>query len=1480
MAFDTKAATEAGHSIDDQISHLAKLHNYDSKAAEEAGFSKEAQLEYLAGLDMPAQTAGPSLIEKAADYVGIGDEMLAPAIGTTIGAVTGPAIGPAIGATVDALVNKAAGKVAPPGAAKPTGVPQGVINWYEQESGNPYAGGKTKEAAYEKGQRAAGEPLQSRGSKIKIRKGNLGINNQIETPEPTLAQKAAANIVNAEKVNSPSFTRRMLGTSVAGGELGNAIEELKQGNYGRAALSGLGVLGGAASQSSIKPVRAIGTGLSAIVPSIQMMLPESEDKSNINKKTGGSIKGYAKGKLVEEGGAKIMDILKNKMAPLYAKAEGVPPPLPRATPKTDAELMAFAERMAPQVRGDFVRAPGKTTSVAGKTRAQFEREKDLQHDIRDVFPLKQVSNYSDANNQGKVKIGVAGDQTLTGKDVYSIAGNPLTEPSRQYGGALYPAAHPQGWASEKGAAQAMQNLADEVAEQYGGADVLGQYMKMGPEANNYAMHNADAIIKSINPNQIKQLEKLNSMIRERFPDFAGIENQAAILEQSRKNPDLRKYLDYLVQTKEHTKNFNLPSGQDIRHALSEPDLRNLEIGATGKSIMQMKPGAKITPSSELTTTTYSHDIPGDYIGGTKYPRSYELEFPDSYAALQNKIATVQDMAKQVVAENPKLDPQAALEYGKKYGHQGFGGFRMAQPRQIMDQQYMDETGKYEDYMKQLLGFNEGGPVQHFDNGGSPKAKIAKYSISQIPEIARALEEYLKGNISKAQHMEAVRKYLPIRMWNKLPPYHTEDEVINALTSQQRPKALVPVPKGMQTGNRLDIKAYEKDPSVYVDTVHDEKGRPFSYNRTGHSKDVEFSSKPNTFYKVGLGTKPQALTPMGVERGMSKTPQAMIKGTNVGTADEEVRRMMAEMLRDPAYTQVGMDPRVGSQFYDKSTDRPIWTSGEKLQSGPLVIVPKKDIETTNWNDPRLLLEDFPGKTYANGGKIGLMKEAVEAFKKKFTPGYYHGSPSNKIKEFDPTKSNKPEEYITPGVTFLTKNPSFAHDYMPMRGSASQMVGQPDQYATGATMYPVSANLGKQFDFDTPEGKALAKSFLKNTLIPKQGEKDAARWLAGMQDELNTWKSLEHPDFLQHLKDTGHNSFAVREAGINNVGIFEPKNIRGKFAKYNPEDAESADFMKAEGGPVGYAPGGKVGALTELMQLIKNQGGTAAAKRLEKAADMVPNLETKFQPQGLKSAFTADNASAVMLMPPGNFEKYAMPISKEATEYKGYRLGDVYAGNHEQLPKGELDDYLKYLDSVKQSGGFRDVPFLNVGQLPGRSFPNIQGHEGRHRMRALEKAGEEYGLVRMIPTPNLREPFPRRSQEEYLEALKEKIGPRPFVMPEQTEEGISRGLIELPEMFAEGGAVGYAPGGLIKGALSLFKNKVDNATSNYHPSVQKGLAEGRIDPADAQWMSDYANTPGNSQVETGTGAFKDQSERMQNFLGRIKSGEVKTPSGWEK
>jgi len=251
----------------------------------------------------------------------------------------------------------------------------------------------------------------------------------------------------------------------------------------------------------------------------------------------------------------------------------------------------------------------------------------------------------------------------------------------------------------------------------------------------------------------------------------------------------------------------------------------------------------------------------------------------------------------------------------------------------------------------------------------------------------------------------------------------------------------------------------------------------------------------------------------------------------------------------------------------------------------------------------------------------MKAAVEAFKKQFTGGFYHGSPSSKIKAFDPkhpaseggTSTDASGEKLAEAI-FLTKDPSFANSFLP--------TGSAYGYKPGSTVYPVSANLGKHFDYETPEGLQVIKDYLAKVHPVPTDEKELAQWMrdrAATQGELKegSWAAIENPEFQDYLMGTGHDSFALQEAGRKNIGIFDPKNIRGKFAEYNPEDADSPDFMKAEGGAVeGYAPGGKVGALTELMQLIKQQGGSQAAKRLERAADLIPNLENKFKPEAQK------------------------------------------------------------------------------------------------------------------------------------------------------------------------------------------------------------------------------------------------------------------------
>ena len=214
-----------------------------------------------------------------------------------------------------------------------------------------------------------------------------------------------------------------------------------------------------------------------------------------------------------------------------------------------------------------------------------------------------------------------------------------------------------------------------------------------------------------------------------------------------------------------------------------------------------------------------------------------------------------------------------------------------------------------------------------------------------------------------------------------------------------------------------------------------------------------------------------------------------------------------------------------------------------------------------------------------------------------------------------------------------------------------------------------------------------------------------------------------------------------------------------------------------------------SISEMLNALRNSGGTATATRLERAADLVPNLEHQFQPQALKEAFSG-NRSLVSVMNPADFEKYAAPISSETKSSlsKSRRIGEPGPGqDYTHMPLGTYDDYIKYLQQFSEpgGGGFRSMPYLQLGQRKGFSFPNIQGHEGRHRTDALARQGNKTTLIGIEPRPELRE-LPRNSQEEYLNALAKEVGGRsPFVMPQESE--IKRGLIELPEMFKKGGKV---------------------------------------------------------------------------------------------
>ena len=424
--------------------------------------------------------------------------------------------------------------------------------------------------------------------------------------------------------------------------------------------------------------------------------------------------------------------------------EGNIPRLPVAKPKTKSEIRAIAERMAPQIIGqDFVRPPGKTDgpSVADKTQKQFNREKSLQHDIR---PIGNQPTYSDvdlADYKDKVMIGLAGDATPTNRVIHGVGGTDLVRPSTQEGGPLYGLHNPgKSWASNRGAASGVLSLAEAAARQYGveGSDVLANYIKMSPEGSNFAQHFADALLATIDPSKLtkKDIMYMNAVIKsgnkknpKGFLSAPSVADSDAMYNAMLQDPELRKHFANRMMMAAVYKGRNIIPGPDVLHAATEPELRDLENGVTGFSVGKIpSKNAKLTPS---THSTYSDDIPGDFLGRLAVPLPYEMAFPDAVQAIKNS---------------------------PRHANTLFGTLKSSGARQQITPQLINEIGEYRRHIKRLTGKAEGGMVGLND-------VVGKKPQPSMDEMRAALTLRKGGN---KVDMSSIGAYeapdLPVKMY--------------------------------------------------------------------------------------------------------------------------------------------------------------------------------------------------------------------------------------------------------------------------------------------------------------------------------------------------------------------------------------------------------------------------------------------------------------------------------------------------------------------------------------------------------------------------------------------------------------------------------------------------------------------------------------------------------------------------------------------
>jgi len=217
-------------------------------------------------------------------------------------------------------------------------------------------------------------------------------------------------------------------------------------------------------------------------------------------------------------------------------------------------------------------------------------------------------------------------------------------------------------------------------------------------------------------------------------------------------------------------------------------------------------------------------------------------------------------------------------------------------------------------------------------------------LADIPELVQGVKDLKEGKISKAEYTDLVQKYKPVEPYESVPEPTSPELAYKALsegksqTIEKAEKYGLPskiLKGGEEVQLRLDIPSYTGPHKAWVNSVHSlasktgtdasfNAGPVIGYESVSHVKgNVTFGMHQEAGYKIAAKEK-------------NKSPMATIKGEWVPTTPEKAYADMQKYLHDKEWTQVGMDPKRHSYFYDRTTREPITSADEVIQIGPLVL----------------------------------------------------------------------------------------------------------------------------------------------------------------------------------------------------------------------------------------------------------------------------------------------------------------------------------------------------------------------------------------------------------------------------------------------------------------------------------------------------------------------------------------------------------------
>ena len=255
---------------------------------------------------------------------------------------------------------------------------------------------------------------------------------------------------------------------------------------------------------------------------------------------------------------------------------------------------------------------------------------------------------------------------------------------------------------------------------------------------------------------------------------------------------------------------------------------------------------------------------------------------------------------------------------------------------------------------------EGTPKETIEKAGLKEDEIEQWrkenKVSQknlrVPSVQKAAEALKAGEITQDEYISTVRKEQPIKPFKEVPPVPSVKEIIASLDKNKVAKGIVGVnveiPNGERVGLRLDIPAYENY-DTYVVSIHEgagdsSRGNALGYGQTGVIENVKFSTQPSAALAIAMGK--------------AKSSIARMYGDWKNEDPQSVHDRAEKLLKDPSWTQVGLNLFRHSWFYDKTDGMPIKSAKEVIQVGALVLA--KGVEKISPTDPMFKAGEVNGK----------------------------------------------------------------------------------------------------------------------------------------------------------------------------------------------------------------------------------------------------------------------------------------------------------------------------------------------------------------------------------------------------------------------------------------------------------------------------------------------------------------------------------------